>query len=124
MARDAVSITAAPTETGTATPAGTTITPANGANIAGVGNANRLLVRVTNTDVAAHNVTFRAGSDGTQPPALRGGLGDLVVSVGASGDSLFTLESARHVKSDGSIDVDFATGFAGKISAVLLPKGT
>lgn len=121
MARDAVTITALTTEAVNNTPAGTTITPANGANIAGVGNTNRLLVRVTNTDVAAHNVTFDAG---VSPPALRQGIGALVVSVPASGDILVTLESARHVQADGSINVDFATGLAGKISAIQLPKSS
>lgn len=121
MARDAVAITALTSGAGTAQPAGTAITPANGANIAAVGDASRLVVRVTNTAAANKDVTFKAGGN---PPALRSGLGDLTVTVPATtGDSLVVLESARFVKADGSIDVDFAAGHTGVLSAVRLPKG-
>lgn len=120
MARDAVSITALTSGSGTTNPAGTTITPSNGANIAAAGDTSRLLVRVTNTAGANKDVTFKAGAN---PPALRKGLGDLVVTVPATtGDVLVVLESARFVKADGSIDVDFASAMAGVVSAVRLPK--
>jgi len=121
MPRDAVAITSAASGAAVTTPAGTTINPTNGANIAAVGDTTRLLVRVTNTDAAPHNVTIKASPD--VPVAPRHGLGDLVVSVPATtGDVLLILESARFVKKDGSVDVDFAASFAGKISAVRLPK--
>lgn len=121
MARDAVAITALASGAATATPVGTTITPANGANIAAVGDTNRLVVRVTNTAGAEHTVTFKAGT--SNPPAVRKGLGDLAIPVAASGDVMVILESARFEKPDGSIDVDYETGFTGKISAVRVPKG-
>lgn len=121
MARDAVAITALSANAGAANPAGTAITPANGANIAGAQDTSRLLVRVTNTHGSDHPVTFRAG---VSPPAVRKGIGDLSVTVPqTTGDVLVVLESARFVKADGSIDVDFDTAMAGKISAVRLPKG-
>lgn len=120
MARDAVAITALSANAGVANPAGTTINVTNGANIAGVGDTSRLIVRVTNTDASDRVVTFKAGAN---PPAVRTGLGDLAVTVAAtSGDQLIVLESARFVKADGSIDVDFAASFAGKISALRQPK--
>lgn len=121
MARDAVTITPAAANAATATPAGTTVVVANGAVLNGVGASDRILVRVTHTDGAAHDVTFKAGDN---PPASRQGLGDLTAEVAATtGDSLFVLESARFMQNDGTILVDFETGFVGKISAVRLPKG-
>lgn len=121
MARDAVAITALASGASTTTPAGTTIVQANGANIAGVGDSSAVVVRVTNTDASIRVVTFKASPD--NPPAVRKGLGDLAISVPAStGDIMVVLESARFVKKDGSIDVDFAASFAGKISAVRVPK--
>lgn len=122
MPRDAVAITDVPANAGTAQPAGTAIAPANGANIAGAKDTSRLLVRVTNTNASPRTVTFKAGTG--NPPAARKGIGDLAVQLPATtGDRLFLLESARFVKSDGSIDVDFEASMAGIISAVRLPKG-
>ena len=121
MARDAVTVTALTANAINTNPAGTAISPTNGANIAGVGNTNRLLVRVTNTNGTNRVVTFKAGT--SNPPAGRKGLGDLAITVPATtGDVLVVLESARFVKADGSIDVDFGASMAGIISAVRLPK--
>lgn len=121
MARDAVSITTLASGVAATQPAGTAITPANGANIANVGDTSRLLVRVTNTNGSDRVVTFKAS---TAAHALRKGLGDLAVTVPAStGDKLVVLESARFKKADGSIDVDFGASMAGVISAVRMPKG-
>ena len=120
MARDAVTVTALTSNAINTNPAGTSINPTNGANIAGVGNTNRLLVRVTNTNGTNRVVTFKAGAN---PPAARKGLGDLAITVPATtGDVLVVLESSRFVKADGSIDVDFGASMAGIISAVRLPK--
>ena len=120
MARDAVTVTALTANAINTNPAGTAISPTNGANIAGVGNTNRLLVRVTNTNGTNRVVTFKAGAN---PPGPRKGLGDLAITVPATtGDVLVVLESARFVKADGSIDVDFGASMAGIISAVRLPK--
>ena len=120
MARDAVTVTDLVSGAGTTNPAGTTITPANGANIAGVKDSSRVVVRVTNTNGTNRVVTFKAGDN---PPAVRKGLGDLAVTVPATtGDKLIVLESARFVKADGSIDVDFGASMAGVISAVRIPR--
>jgi hypothetical protein len=121
MARDAVAITPLASGAGTTNPAGTAITPANGANIPNTGDTSRLVVRVTNTNGTQRTVTFKAGAS---PPAVRSGLGDLAVVVPATtGDKLVVLESARFAKADGSIDVDFEASMAGVISAVRIPKG-
>jgi hypothetical protein len=120
MPRDAVAITDLPTGVGTATPAGTTVVQANGANIAAIKDAARLVVRLTQTSGAPVVATFKAG---VNPPAVRKGIGDLAVSVPATtGDVMVTLESARFLQADGSINVDFAAGYVGKISVMRVPK--
>lgn len=120
MPRDAVAVTALASNAGTAEPAGTTITPANGANIANIGDASRIVVRVTNTNGTQRTVTFKAGAN---PPAVRSGIGDLAVTVPAStGVRLIVLETARFLKADGSIDVDFETSMAGVIQVLQIPK--
>lgn len=119
MARDTVAVTALTQNAGTANPAGTTIAPANDAQIDG-SLAERMLIRVTNTHGTAHPVVIKAG---VNPPAFRGSLGDLSVTVPlTSGDVLIPIESARFMQADGMIYVDFETDHAGKISAVALPK--
>ena len=120
MARDAVSVTDLASGAATTTPAGVAINPTNGANIASVKDTSRVVVRVTNTNGTDRVVTFKAS---TTPPALRGGLGNLAITVPATtGDVLVVLESARFTKEDGSIDVDFGASMAGKISAVRIPR--
>lgn len=118
MARDAVAITDLTLDTAENTPAGTVIAPANGATIPAGGKTDNLLIRVTNTNAAEKDATIKAGSN---PPAMRAGLGDLVIPVPAtSGDVVIVIEGARFVQADGSISVDFETGMTGKISAIRL----
>lgn len=73
---------------------------------------DRLMIEIVNTDDAALTVTLKAGT-GVQAHTAR----DLVVSLAASGTPtdkriIGPLESARFVKADGSIDLQFqaATG--------------
>jgi hypothetical protein len=73
---------------------------------------DRLLIEVVNTDDAALTVTVKAGTSAVAHTAR-----DLAVSLAASGGGtanriIGPLESARFVKADGSIDVQFqaATG--------------
>jgi hypothetical protein len=121
MARDAIAVTDLASGAGTTNPAGTAITPANGGNIAPGAKKGKIIVRVTNTNGTIRAVTFRAG---VNPPAVRKGIGDLVVNVPATtGDLLFVLETARFQQADGSINVDYATGMAGIVSAVRAPRG-
>ncbi|MCD9186714.1 MAG: hypothetical protein LUM44_09785 [Pyrinomonadaceae bacterium] len=68
---------------------------------------DRLLIELVNTDDAACTVTIKAGT-GVQAHTAR----DLVVSLAASGNAganklIGPLESARFVKGDGSIDIQF-----------------
>ena len=118
MPRDAVAVTALASGAATTTPAGVAIAPANGANVA-QSDASLTVVRVTNSAGAAKNVTVKAGA---KPPAVRSGIGDLVVAVAAGADKMLCLESARFAQADGSINVDFEAGMTGTISAVSIPK--
>src|ERR1051326_5410912 len=107
MTRDAVTITALTLNAGVTTPAGVTISPTNGANIAAPTRARKMVVRVTNTITnATHTVTIKAGAN---PPAGRAGIGDLSVAIPQSDERLIVLEHARFVQADGTINVDFST---------------
>ena len=114
------------TYTGLADPAGTAIDQANGMNVVlattaipAAPGAELLLLRVANTAAAAHNVILRAGA---YPPAFESMKGDQTVSVtNATTRWVGPLEYARHAQADGSINVDFDTGFTGTITAFLVP---
>lgn len=120
MPRDAIAITDLAVGAGTAQPAGTTINVTNGGNIAAAGDTSKLILRVTNTAGVSKNVTIKAGAS---PPAVRNGLGDLVVAVPTVSERLIVLESARHTKADGSIDIDYEAAMAGVASVVRVPRG-
>jgi hypothetical protein len=71
---------------------------------------DRLMVELINLDDAALTVTFKAGT-GVQAHTAR----DLAITLAATGSAgdkkiVGPLESARFVKADGSIDVDFDGG--------------
>lgn len=120
MARDAVAITAVAAETPVVLPSTTAITPANGQTIAAVKDTTRLMIVINNTTVTAKKVTIKAG---VNPPALRQGLGDLVLTVEKSTTEVIFVESARHMQADGSISIDNEAGMTGFISALRCPKG-
>lgn len=92
---------------------------------AGVTIANvkpeRLLLRVTNTEGSTNTVTVKAGDN---PPALRAGQGDLVVTVAATSGVQFIgpLESDKYLQSDGSLEIDLETGMTGTIDALYWPR--
>lgn len=114
MARDAVTITDLTPSTPVDKPAGTTINTTNGASIDCGGDTDKLVIWVTNTNTTPdHDITILAGDN---PPALRAGLGDLVFNVNAA-ESVLVVDGSRHVQDDGTIHIDFETGFAGKIGA-------
>lgn len=90
----------------------------NGMTIPDV-DMEKTVLRVSNTDASAHNLIVRAGN-GFFPRAT---LGDISFTVPATSGVSYIgcLESARFLQSDGSVSIDFSSGFAGKIGAVLLP---
>ncbi|HEY4429232.1 MAG TPA: hypothetical protein VGN08_13600 [Solirubrobacteraceae bacterium] len=120
MPRDVTTPTPLVLAAATNTPAGTAITPSNGGTIAGANDGSHLVLRITNTSGSERPVTIKAG---VNPPAVRAGLGSLVVNVPATtGDVTFMVESTRHCQADGSVLVDYETGHVGKLICVLITK--
>ena len=97
----------------------TTVTPANGVTIAKAldNKNNSLVIIIEPTTVGA--VTIKAGN--AYPNAM---LGDLVVTPTKSEVNAILLEDiSRFENRDGSVDIDFASGFAGTIYAVAKRAG-
>jgi hypothetical protein len=92
---------------------------------AGVTIANakpeRLLLRVTNTEASTNTVTVKAGAN---PPALRAGGGDLVVTLAATTGVQFIgpLESDKYLQADGSLSIDLESGMTGSLDALYWPR--
>jgi len=126
MARTAITLhTLAPNSSITA-PSGDTADQTNGMNLAlpstalpASAGAQNLFFIVNNTAGTTKAVTIDAG---VNPPALRSGEGALSVSIATTATAwIGPLESARFAQADGSINVDFASGFTGTIIAAVLP---
>lgn len=81
----------------------------------------RTIIRTTHTDAAAHDLIVRAGDS---PPAIAAGQGDLTVEVAAtSGVRYFgPFESGRFLQNDGTMLIDFETGYAGTIDVLRIPR--
>lgn len=92
----------------------------NGVTIANA-RPERLLIRVANTEGSTNTVTVKAGDN---PPALRAGQGDLVVTVAATSGVQFIgpLESDKYLQADGSLEIDLETGMTGSIDALYWPR--
>jgi len=125
MARTAVPISNLVGNGSLADPAGTTIDATNDhiISLASV-HSEELVIRVTNTDSSVHTVTLKAG--GANPPAWRGGQGDLTASVAATTGVTFIgpVSSSRFQQAGGNLYIDIETGHAGKITAFKVPRGT
>jgi len=120
MARTAVTI-----ETISATGAavtGTTADPTNDhvIDLNGV-PLEEIVLRFQNTNGSDRVATILAGDS---PPALSAGRGDLAITVPATSGDIFVgpLESARFMQSDGTISVDLAASFAGKVFALRVAR--
>lgn len=113
--------------------AGTSVDQANGMNVAlastaiPAGNGSESLVLyVTNTSAGTATVTVRKGVGGgaTAGAAMRSGIGDLTTgNLSASTGTAFIgpFDPMRFAQADGSLNIDFSSGFTGKIWAILLP---
>jgi hypothetical protein len=95
-----------------------------GAYIADPPGPNKVFLLVSNSYTSAENVTVRAGgngntaSGGSNPgvPFEAATVGDLVVSVPASGTVLIgPLTTDRFCQADGSLSIDFASALTGTI---------
>ena len=121
MARTAVTIETL-SRTGATSPTGTTADPTNdhSVDLAGV-PLEEIIFRFTNTNASDRVATIMAGDN---PPALSSGQGNLDITVLAtSGDmTVAGLESARFLQNDGTVLIDLAASFAGKVYAVRVPR--
>ena len=93
-----------------------TVVQANGVCIekAFANKNNSLTICIENTSTSASEITFKAGDN--LPNAK---LGDLKLDVEASSINVFQFQDlSRFENKDGSINIDFKSGFTGTIFAV------
>jgi len=128
MSRTALALTDMVQNGGVNIPTGTAIDQANGMNVAIPGSdttascsINGLWLLVQTTNGADKVVTVRGGT-GTAA-STRGGSGDLAVTAhAASGGAIIgPLETNRFAQNDGSVNIDFASGATGFITAFMWP---
>ena len=75
---------------------------------------NSLVICIENTATSSTQVVFKAGDN--YPNAK---LGDLTVDVDASSVNFYQIQDpSRFENKDGSVNIDFVTGFTGNIFAV------
>ena len=92
----------------------TDVAPANGVTIAeAFSNKNNSLFIVIENTSAESLLTVKAGD--AYPNSM---LGDIVIELPAGVSAIQLQDLSRFEKADGSIDLDFADGFAGTIFAV------
>ena len=92
-----------------------TVDPDNGVTIKGaLANKNNTLVVLVENDGSASNITFVAGN--VYPNAM---LGSLTQPVSGESITAFQIQDpSRFERKDGSIDLEFDSGFTGSIYAV------
>lgn len=121
MARAAVTITDISANAATAAATGNALNPTDGHVITCDDfPLNELVIEITHTTDASKVVTVKGGDN---PPA--NATADLAVTF-AAGDSTpvvkyLVLESARFLQSDGTVEIDVASGATGKIRAYKVP---
>lgn len=122
MARDAITINAISLNTALADVAGDTIDASNDAKLTPARPLGRILLRITHTDSGTNTVTVKAGD---MPPATSAT--DLTVSFGDGSSTpvvkFLVLSSDRYLQSDGTVEIDYSSSFAGSIAAFALPQG-
>lgn len=126
MARTAITRRNLTANGGIAAPTADTVDQANGMTLAVTATAiptgpdvDHVILKVDNTAGSTKTCTVKAGAN---PPAFRAGIGDLVVSILTSATSYIgPFEPARFSQADGSLSVDFSTGFTGTITAFFIP---
>lgn len=126
MARTEVTPTDLTPNAELAEPAGTTIDAAlvtAGVTVIGGAPLEETFVRITQTAVAAKNITFSAGDS---PPADAAGVGDLVVAMAQNDVSLVgPFSSARFIQAGvdgGELFIDFETGTTGTLWVYRVPR--
>ena len=92
----------------------TAINPANGITIEeAFSNKNNSLFIVIENSASSSLLTVKAGD--AYPNSM---LGDIVIELPAGTSAIQLQDLSRFEKADGSIDLDFATGFSGSIYAI------
>ncbi len=98
--------------TGTVAAGGTAIDQANGM-VFTAKKAHKAVIIWYNSAGAGHVLTVRAG---VYPPALSQGQGDFVVASSATTAlQTVTLDAARFLQKDGSIQIDWDAGTTGRV---------
>lgn len=121
MARTAVTVETL-SRTGATSPAGTTADATNSHTVALAGTPlEEIIFRFTNTNGTDRVATILAGDN---PPASSAGQGNLAITVPATtGDmTVAGLESARFMQDDGTVLIDLAASYAGKVYAIRVPR--
>ena len=84
-------------------------------------NVEEPRLEVYNSAATAKAVTLVASTEAT---AIKGGIGNYTLSVPAGETHVIDqVESARFMKADGSLDIDFQTGFTGNMHVTGTAKG-
>ena len=99
----------------------TTVTQANGITVKKAFNNknNTLFIHIDTTATSDSSLTIKAGD--TYPNAM---LGDLTVALTKSAETVLQIQDpSRFENKDGSVNIDFASGFAGTIYAVAKRAG-
>ncbi len=128
MARTAVTITALTAEAQNAftlAAAGVAIDATNHHSVtvpAGV-DARELVLFFVHTTSSSKAATVKAG---VNPPSVRTGTGDLTVTMGDGSTTavlaLVPLDGSRFMQSDGTINIDIASGMTGRIACFQIPR--
>lgn len=99
----------------------TTVTQANGITVKKAFNNknNTLFIHVDTTVTSDSSLTIKAGD--AYPNAM---LGDLTVALTKSAETVLQIQDpSRFENKDGSVNIDFASGFTGTIYAVAKRAG-
>ena len=92
-----------------------TVTQANGVTIADAfsNKNNSMFIVISNTATSSSLLTVKAGD--AYPNSI---LGDIVIELPTGISAIQIQDLSRFEKADGSIDLDFASGFTGTIYAI------
>ena len=93
----------------------------NGLTITDFFNVEDPRIVISSSAVSAKTITLVASTAAT---AIKGGIGNYTLSVPAGERHVIDqVESARFMKADGSLDVDFQSGFTGGLHVTGTAKG-
>lgn len=103
------------------TAAGLSINTSNDAYISPGGDMSSIVLVFNHSGGTDGTTTFKAGDN---PPAFEAGLGDLAITVPNTAVSWVTIDPARFMQDDGTINIDFDATMAGTMYALRLPRAS